>query len=202
VHCQLGQNDFFGLHSYQLDSSKPEERDYAVVSINLEDTEDYLKWLFRTVGKAYRLPSEAEFEYAARSGTQTAYPWGNDPDPDRVTSFDYPANQFGLRHMLGSVWQWTADCYHKDYDGAPDDGSARNYYSKPGDLSGCVEATVRGGYRPRLFDLFSENSDSEPFRTASRKMAVVTDQIHNIGFRVARTLEDKSRPSSQASREK
>jgi formylglycine-generating enzyme required for sulfatase activity len=98
-----------------------------------------MRWLSQVSHKAFRLPSEAEWEYAARGGTQTKYWWGDQPQtgmanckgcggvydpsqPSKVGSFK--ANPLGLYDMGGSVDQWVQDCWHKDYQGAPSDGSA------------------------------------------------------------------------------
>src|ERR1700721_862065 len=90
-------------------------------------------------GKPYRLLSEGEWEYAARAGTQTLYFWGdeigkNDADCDGCGSEwddkttapvgSFRPNAFGIRDVAGNLWQWVADCFHEDYDGAPSDGTA------------------------------------------------------------------------------
>ena len=135
-----------------------------VVSVSWHDAQDFIDWLNKKEGtQAYRLPSEAEWEYAARAGTTTRYSWGDaigrnrancdggcgsrwdDKRPAPVGSF--AANGFGLYDMHGNVWEWVADCYHDNYEGAPTDGRAWT--------SGCgsnVRAVVRGGSwlgRPR-----------------------------------------------------
>jgi len=124
-----------------------------VINVSWDDAETYVKWLARMTGKAYRLPSEAEWEYAARAGTQTAYSWGDEfskghancngcdsqwdnARPAPVGSF--AANAWGLYDMQGNVWQWVGDCYHDNYDGAPTDGSLW----PPGD---CQQRVMRGG---------------------------------------------------------
>ena len=97
-----------------------------------------MAWLTRMTGKPYRLLAEAEYEYAARAGTTTAYPWGDEIGKDHancrgcgsrwdgiqpapVGSFD--PNGFSLYNMAGNVWEWLEDCYHPNYDGAPKNGS-------------------------------------------------------------------------------
>jgi formylglycine-generating enzyme required for sulfatase activity len=104
-------------------------------------------------GKPYRLLTEAEWEYAARAGTTTAYFWGDEIGKGnancngcgsewdaRKTSpvGSFKPNKFGLYDMAGNVWQWVQDCYHDDYKGAPTDGSAWT----SGD---CSRRVVRGG---------------------------------------------------------
>jgi formylglycine-generating enzyme required for sulfatase activity len=138
-----------------------------VVCISWSDASAYAGWLARGTGKHYRLPSEAEWEYAARAQTQyrpaspaslctelngadidyhAAYPKDGVADVDCKDGFattspvgTFGANPFGLSDMLGNAAQWTADCYHRSYDGAPTDGSAW--------ISGdCGLRVARGGY--------------------------------------------------------
>lgn len=146
------------------------DRDPAVC-ISWNDAQAYLSWLTKRTGRPYRLPSEAEWEYAARAGSTAARYWGDDRSVacryanigDRTMSsllglpidpsnaFDcsddypytapvgsFPPNRFGLYDMLGNVWQWVADCWNPNYEGAPADGSAR----MTGD---CSRHPVRGG---------------------------------------------------------
>ncbi|WP_456713359.1 formylglycine-generating enzyme family protein [Bradyrhizobium sp. USDA 4353] len=113
--------------------------DNPVTNVSYEDAAAYLAWLSRTVGKPFRLPSEAEWEYAARAGAATKFWWGDQmragmancngcnesgaaPQLMKVGSFQ--ANPFGLFDMGGGVDQWVADSWHKTYQGAPSDGSA------------------------------------------------------------------------------
>jgi formylglycine-generating enzyme required for sulfatase activity len=113
--------------------------DSPVSNVSYNDAQDYLAWLSRVAGKTFRLPSEAEWEYAARGGQRTKFWWGdqmragmanckgcNETDtaaqPMKVGSFQ--ANPYGLFDMGGCVDQWVADSWHKNYQGAPADGSA------------------------------------------------------------------------------
>src|SRR5690348_16696749 len=108
-----------------------------MMDLSWDDATKYAQWLRSLTGKPYRLPSEAEWEYAARAGTTTPYPWGKeigvarancsgcggtyDPKlPAAVGSF--PANPWGFHDMQGSVAEWTEDCWHKSYEGAPANG--------------------------------------------------------------------------------
>ena len=127
-----------------------------VINVNWNEAKAYATWLSAQTGKSYRLPSESEWEYAARAGTETAYSWGNEIGVNRancdgcgsqwddeqtspVGSFE--PNAFGLYDMHGNVYEWVEDCYVNTYTGAPSDGSART--------SGCGSdvfwAVVRGG---------------------------------------------------------
>jgi formylglycine-generating enzyme required for sulfatase activity len=109
-----------------------------VINITWNDAKSYAAWLSKVTGKSYRLLTEAEYEYAARSGTQTTYPWGDEIgknnascngcgsqwdgiNPAPVGSF--APNRFGLYDMVGNVWEWVEDCGRSDYAGATDDGS-------------------------------------------------------------------------------
>jgi len=110
--------------------------DTPVTNISWSDAKRFVGWLAGTTRKAYRLPSEAEWEYAARGGTQTKYWWGdqfrsgmvncnncadigNIEQPVKIGSFR--PNPFGLHDMGGGVDQWVEDCWHKNYQGAPTD---------------------------------------------------------------------------------
>ncbi|XZR53981.1 formylglycine-generating enzyme family protein [Cupriavidus oxalaticus] len=121
--------------------------------VSWDDAQQYVEWLSKTTGKAYRLPTEAEWEYAARGGTASAFWWGDqmrkgnanckecgDPwsgdAPAPVGSF--AANPWGLHDVNGSVWEWVADCWHSSYKGAPVDGRAWNE-------NACGARVIRGG---------------------------------------------------------
>jgi formylglycine-generating enzyme required for sulfatase activity len=158
-----------------------------VINVSWNDANAYVAWLAKKTGKPYRLLSEAEYEYATRSGTTTAYPWGNAIGTNNANcngcggQWDgkqtapvgsFAANGFGLYDMVGNVWEWTQDCFHTSYDGAPDDGSAWT----SGD---CSSHVVRGGtwdFAPR--DL----------RSANRFKASADFRTDDFGFRVGRTL--------------
>jgi formylglycine-generating enzyme required for sulfatase activity len=122
-------------------------------NVSWEDTAQYLAWLSRTTGHVYRLPSEAEWEYAARAGTTTRYWWGdvvgvalaNCADCGGTQDAHGPLpvdalrpNPFGLLDMLGGVAQWTADCWFPNYAGAPND-------STPRETKNCSKRVLRGG---------------------------------------------------------
>ena len=122
-----------------------------VINVSQEDARAYARWLSAQTGERYRLPSEAEWEYAARAGTDTKYSWGDEIGRNRANCLGcgsewdnqtapvggFAANAFGLHDMHGNAWEWVADCYGR-YADAPTDGRAR---------TGCEEGSVvaRGG---------------------------------------------------------
>jgi len=165
---------------------------HPVVCVSFDDASAYAAWLSKKTGRHYRLPSETEWEYAARGrmlpGVYPRFFFGDDErdicryansatskcsDGYEYTSpvRQYAPNAFGLFDISGNAWQWTADCYHDSYDGVPADGSAWRPASCP---SGHV---VRGG---------SWSSDPQILRVAYRSRN--PDVVYNIGFRVARAL--------------
>ena len=161
----------------------PQTDNDPVVCVSAEDADAYAQWLSRTTGKRYRLPSEAEWEYAARAGTEDAHYWRDD-DPCRhaatggcgltgtVPVGRYPPNAFGLQEMLGEAWQWTADCWHDGYQGAPADGSAW--------VSGdCSLRVVRGG---------AWSTAAWALRAAGRDANRTSYRASDVGFRVARAV--------------
>ena len=158
-----------------------------VVNVSWDDARVYAQWLSAQTGAAYRLPSESEWEYAARAGTATKYSWGNGIGVNRAScggcgsQWDYartaPAgsfqpNAFGLHDMHGNVSEWVVDCWNGSYAGAPTDGSAW--------LQGaCSDRVLRGGcwnYDPRFL------------RAAFRLWLATGSRYGDVGFRVARTL--------------
>lgn len=157
-----------------------------VINVSWTDAQKYAAWLARATNESYRLPSEAEWEYAARGGTDTKYWWGNhvalgmanckgcgepyDPHhPVRVGSF--PPNPFGLYDMTGAVAEWVSDCWHPDYRGAPEDGSSW----EGGD---CPAHVLRGG---------SWQNDPSYLRAASRDQYDTGVRYITHGFRLARS---------------
>jgi formylglycine-generating enzyme required for sulfatase activity len=165
--------------------------DRPVVGVDWYDAQQYVAWLSKQTGKSYRLLSEAEWEYAARAGTTTAYSWGDDVKLDgkvMANCFDcgsqwddketapvgsFEPNAFGVNDMLGNVWEWVEDCYHESYDEAPKDGSAWT----DGD---CKEHVSRGGSWGDLPQVL--------LRTAFRLRTPPVNRYEGLGFRVGRTL--------------
>ena len=138
-------------------------------------------------GRPYRLLTEAEWEYAARAGTTTAYPWGDEiGGGNAICKFcgskwdnletspvgSLKPNAFGLYDMAGNVWQWVQDCYHGNYNGAPTDGSAWT----GGD---CSRRGVRGG---------SWHSYPQSVRAANRGRLASGVRYNDVGVRVGRAL--------------
>lgn len=119
-----------------------------VVNVNWNHAQAYVNWLSTKTGKDYRLLSEAEWEYAARAGTQTPYHFGGEVSRrlanvgesvgETVAVGSYPANAFGLYDVHGNVWEWVADCWNSSYGGAPGDGSAWTDRE-------CEQRVLRGG---------------------------------------------------------
>ena len=175
-------------------SHKPGDRRWGrgnrpVMRVSWKDiTEQFIPWLNKTTGKRYRLPTEAEWEYAARAGSETKYSWGNSigrnrancdgcgsrwDDSQTAPVGSFAANAFGLYDMHGNVREWTQDCWNGSYRGAPSDGSAW--------LSGnCSLRVLRGG---------SWYIDPSLLRSASRYYNSTGYRSDSSGFRLARTLD-------------
>jgi formylglycine-generating enzyme required for sulfatase activity len=175
---------------------------HPVLCVSWNDARAYAQWLSRKTGKRYRLPTEAEWEYAARAGTAGARYWGEDPvqackyanvaDQSRIQTWGfgqkhectdghyftapaggYAPNRFGLYDMLGNVWEWTEDCWNASYAGAPADGSAWT----TGD---CAQRVLRGG---------SWSTVPRFARSAARHKNPADYRDNLTGFRLARTLD-------------
>jgi formylglycine-generating enzyme required for sulfatase activity/CRP-like cAMP-binding protein/chromosome segregation ATPase len=160
--------------------------DRPVVNVSWSDALAYTDWLSKQTGKSYRLPTEAEWEYAARAGSQTSYWWQDGNENLHANCFNcgsqwdgartapvgsFAANDFGLHDVAGNVQEWTADCYHGSYQGAPVDGSAW----VQGD---CDMRVVRGG---------AYTSPMDSLRSAKRSRYSQDARLDNLGFRVVRS---------------
>ena len=158
--------------------------DAPITNASWSDAKQYVAWLAEATRKAYRLPTEAEWEYAARGGTQTKYWWGDQfqsgmancknctdiaatEQPTKVGSFK--PNPFGLYDMGGGVDQWVEDCWHKNYHGAPADGSAWVE-------SECASHVIRSG---------SWKNDARYARPSNRDSYDTNVRYPTHGFRVA-----------------
>lgn len=145
-----------------------------VTAVSWRDASAYVKWLSAETGQAYRLPTEAEWEYAARRGTDTAYWWGtkfdaaNAPRDKLREAASLPENMFGLQGMLGNAGEWVEDCYVNGYTDAPLDGGAVT----SGD---CSRRVVRGG---------SIKSSPAAHRAANRARLPVSTRDRQYGFRI------------------
>ncbi|NEO98077.1 MAG: formylglycine-generating enzyme family protein [Symploca sp. SIO2E9] len=152
-----------------------------VEQISWYDAEEFCNRLSQQTGREYRLPTEAEWEYACRAGTTTPYHFGESISPE-LANFDENikgttpvgsfkvANKFGLYDMHGNVWEWCADHWHDNYEGAPSDGQA---WLNDGNYTGAV---VRGG---------AWNINPENCRSACRNLFDPGDALNYvIGFRV------------------
>jgi formylglycine-generating enzyme required for sulfatase activity len=156
-----------------------------VVCVSWNDAQAYVSWLSGKTGHGYRLPTEAESEYAARGGTTTKFWWGDDDGAAPVHAWfkdnsdgqthpvgGKPSNGFGLYDMVGNVWQWTLDCYAESYTGAPNDGRAKE------GRSDCLRVDRGGSWMYPAWLLRPA--------TRERNRADFRDRI--MGFRVARSL--------------
>jgi len=165
-----------------------ENEDAAVTNVSFNDAQRYIAWLSQETRMNFRLPTEAEWEYAARGGTRTKYWWGDDLQPGMINCKgcsgdqiarqtakveDFKPNPFGLYDMGGNVAQWVADCWHKNYQGAVADGSAWV------DSNSCVFHVIRSG---------SWRNAPKDVRSASRDFYDGRIRYPTHGFRVARSL--------------
>ncbi len=194
---------FSRAHSWNSPGFAQDDR-HPVVCASWNDADAYASWLSTRTGKRYRLPTEAEREYAARAGTVTQYyfgdldrdycRYGNGADLSAKTEFPnwdvlpcddrfaytspvgtFLPNAFGLYDMLGNIWQWVEDCYHENYDDAPVDGSA--WLSER-----CTQRGVRGG---------SWLTVPRQRRIAARGSFAVAARLYHTGFRLARALDNR-----------
>ena len=176
-----------GCDGYLPDDHGEGWGDRPVINVNWRDARKYALWLSEKTGKRYRLPSEAEWEYAARAGSTTRYSWGDDIGPNwanfELTSREEPwalpvgmfrPNAFGLHDMHGNVSEWVEDCWNYTYDGAPSGGSAW--------LSGdCGLRVTRGG---------AWAAPAHFLRSAYRSRGGAGLRNPDMGFRVALTLPE------------
>ena len=164
---------------------RPDDRgwgrgDRPVINVSWNDAQEYLRWISDRSGRACRLPSEAEWEYAARAGTTTAYAFGDQITTSHATFRravgpttevgSYPANSWGLHDMHGNVWEWVEDCRHGSLAAAPADGGA--WLDENG--GNCEQRMRRGG---------SFNSP-DGGRVADRNWFPPRDRFSYVGFRI------------------
>ncbi|QEP42480.1 PEGA domain-containing protein [Ectothiorhodospiraceae bacterium BW-2] len=155
-----------------------------VIEVSWDDiTQKYIPWLNRQTGKRYALPSEAQWEYAARGGTTTKYWWGDNigrnnancdgcgsqwDDKSTAPVGSFKPNAFGLYDMSGNVWEWVQDCWNNSYHGAPADGSAW-------ESGECGLRVLRGG---------SWNFKPNSLRSADRNWNYTGNRVYDYGFRL------------------
>jgi formylglycine-generating enzyme required for sulfatase activity len=163
------------------------------IHVSWDDAQQYVAWLSHKTGKSYRLLSEAEREYVTRAGTTTPFWWGTSITTqqanydgnhtygggskgeyrERTVPVDsFRPNPWGLYQVHGNVWEWTADCWNDNHNGAPSDGSARTSLN-------CSRRVKRGG---------SWYNDPRILRAAFRYPDTSGSRVHNLGLRVGRTL--------------
>ena len=160
--------------------------DLPVINVSWDDAKAYAAWLSEQTGHQYRLPTEAECEYASRAGSTTMYSFGDGASllheyawyRENSEKKPHPVGQkkpnaWGLYDMYGNVWEWVEDDWHDDYEGAPTDGKA--WIGK----SRGVYRVVRGG---------SWNDGAQYCRSAIRDYRVPVRRNSNLGFRLARSV--------------
>lgn len=182
--------------------------DAPVTCVSFTDAVAYVQWLAARTDARYRLPSEAEWEYAARAGSRTLRPWGDDAADgcDAANTYDlvaaaqfrlgwpearcrdgfgelapagqFAANAFGLQDMIGNAREWVQDCATDSYVGRPRDARAWEW------IGGCGERVQRGG---------SWLTTPDESRSASRAAAPAGERAADTGFRVARELDTRTR---------
>ena len=207
-HHRTGPQPEFGAAYHWFNPSYVQTEHHPVVCVSWNDTQAYVAWLSGQTGQSYRLPSEAEWEYAARAGTTSSRYWGMSADDgcafangaDLSSEADLPGwtvaqchdgylhtaevgtfkpNDFGLHDMLGNVAEWVEDCWNETFEGAPVDGSVW----REGD---CTRPILRGA---------SWHDDPRFLRSANRYGFEALDwdnkeiRYYNFGFRVARTVK-------------
>ena len=167
---------------------RPDDRSWGrgsrpVIGVSWDDAQSYIDWLNSKTGGGYRLPTEAEWEYAARAGRTRKYSWGDDIGTNRAncngcgSQWDYdrtapvgsfPANSWGLHDMHGNVWEWVQDCVNDNYEGAPSDGSAW-------EGGNCEARIIRGG---------AWSTIPLGLRSAARGAAARSGRFTDLGFRL------------------
>lgn len=162
-----------------------------VIDVSWQDAVAYSRWLSQQSGKSFRLPSEAEWEYAARGGANTTYWWGNQIEKGRAVCIScgspwdgkqtapvgsFPANALGVHDTAGNVYEWVQDCWHDNYTGAKSNGSAW----QTANSADCNRRVLRGG---------SWDSGPEFLRSANRADLWPGNRSVNIGFRLLQEID-------------
>lgn len=192
-----------GLHEITFDEydrfckensrDKPDDSEWGrgrrpVINVSWEEATEFTEWLSRKTGKHYRLPTDAEWEYAARAGTETRFWWGNEPGSANANCENcgglwdgemtapvgrFSPNPFGLHDTAGNVFEWVADCHHDSFADAPADGGAI-------EKEGCGKRVIRGG---------AWSFPPKEIRSANRWRDFPTRRSDDTGFRVLRELD-------------
>jgi len=184
-----------GCNRYRPDDAGWNRGRQPVINVSWMDAQAYVRWLAEETNRAYRLPSESEWEFVARAGTQTPFYFGETivssqanykatyiygggwKGVDRrrpLSAGSFSPNTFGLYDVHGNVWEWVQDCWNRDHTEALPDGQART----TGD---CSRRILRGGswiFSPRIA------------RSANRNGYAADYRYPHVGFRVVRTLPD------------
>jgi formylglycine-generating enzyme required for sulfatase activity len=169
-------------------------------NVSFNDAKVFMAWLSKKSGKTYRLLSEAEWEFAARAGTTTRFPWGRDAGAGQANCTDcgstfngriapagsFPPNPFGLHDMHGNVWEWVEDCYVNSYGRPP----GQTYAPAPSDGTARIDdAVCKTNHGSRVLRGGSYNEASSKARSSARYIADPSVRNITMGFRVARGLE-------------
>ncbi|MEM7251945.1 MAG: SUMF1/EgtB/PvdO family nonheme iron enzyme [Pseudomonadota bacterium] len=175
----------------------PDDRQWGranrpVINVSWHDATAYVQWLSEQTDQEYRLPSESEWEFAARGGALGPYWWGEQVGKNNANCIacgsnwdgqqtapvgSFPPNGFGLRDVLGNVWEWTKDCWHPDYVSAPADAAA---WTTEVDGNCTLRVARGGGWLNQPLSL----------RLAERMKYARDNVASDIGFRVARTVKE------------
>ena len=191
----MGKNPAY----FKTDRVGYDSRNNPIENVSWHDAEEFIKKLNKKEGTVkYRLPTEAEWEYAARAGSTSKWSFGNsESELKNYAWYDKNAydmgkgnagygthpvakkkpNSWGLYDMHGNVWEWVEDCCHDNYNGAPADGSAWNKGCKKSD-NGYFKNRLRGG---------SWYNDARNTCSANRYSDSADNRNNNVGFRLART---------------
>jgi formylglycine-generating enzyme required for sulfatase activity len=161
-------------------------KDRPVINVSWEDASDYAEWLSLATGKQYRLPTESQWEYAARSGGRDLT-WAGTSDEKKLADYSVynttrteevgskKSNGLNLYDMSGNVWEWVKDCWHEDYNGAPTDGSA---------WLGTLETFFEDKCRQRVARGGSWHSAPKELRASNRDGANTGLRSAHLGFRL------------------
>ncbi|MEO1964431.1 formylglycine-generating enzyme family protein [Hyphomonas sp.] len=184
-----------GCDGYQPSDAGWGRGSQPVINVSWYDAKSYTDWLAQKTGKPYRLPSEAEWEYAARAGTSTAFWWGDEIGqghancPKCGSQWDekqtapvgsFAPNAFGLYDMAGNASEWVEDCGSDNYNNVPVDGSPNSDCSKGFGLLGVTRGGSYGSYSP-------QRAERSAARTLTSQEA--REFVNSLGFRVALSMD-------------